>query len=157
VRKWRAEADNVTRRAFTVTTRLTMPISAALIVLLGCTTNQPRQAGQQTEQALAMRLMLADVDQVRAYAYGAGDRQGAETAANDLVQWSKRIGELFPPGQASVDYVDMSPERVSGAPAALQGQTGRLLAAVKTGDRASIGAALAQTERDGCGYCHRTR
>ena len=43
---------------------------------------------------------------------------GAEADRCRLPIWcrSQRMSELFPPGQASCGYVDMSPERVRGAP-----------------------------------------
>ncbi len=114
----------------------------------------PEHAGQQTMQGQSMESMLADVNGVRAYVYGTGTQQAAEAAAADLVSWSSRMGELFPGTQASTDYVDMSPATVSGAPAAMMQTATRLLAAVKTGRRPVIGDQLAQTERDGCGFCH---
>jgi hypothetical protein len=101
-----------------------------------------------------MQLMLADINQIRSYVYGDGTRSDAESAANDLVSWSNRMAELFPPGQASVDYVDMSSERARNAPAAMSKAAGSLLSAVRTGNRAAIGDQLARTERDGCGFCH---
>ena len=67
------------------------------------------------------------------------------------------MAALFPPGQASVDYVDMSPERAKGAPAAMNRTALALQSAVRTGDRAAVTQRLAQTEQDGCGSCHRPR
>ncbi len=114
----------------------------------------PSHVGQPTVQAQSMQLMLADVNQIRGYVYGNGTQSEAENAANDLVSWSNRMAELFPPGQASVDYVDMSSERARNAPAAMSKTAGSLLSAVRTGNRAAIGDRLAQTDRDGCGFCH---
>jgi hypothetical protein len=101
-----------------------------------------------------MQHMLGDVDQIREFVYGGGSQPAAQQAADDLVSWSARISELFPPGQASADYVDMSPERVRGAPAAMTQAADSLRAAVRTGNRAVIGDQLARTERGGCGFCH---
>jgi Cytochrome C' len=101
-----------------------------------------------------MALMLADVDQIRGYVYGSATQADADKAAVDLVSWSQRMAELFPPGQASTDYVDMSPARVQGAPVAMQQSAQSLLSAVRTGKRAAVGDQLAQTERNGCGFCH---
>ncbi len=103
-----------------------------------------------------MQHMLAEINQIRTFAYGSGNQHEAETAAVDLVSWSGRMAELFPPGQASVDYVDMSPERARGAPAAMSNSANLLLESVRTGSRPAITAQLAQTERNGCGYCHLT-
>ncbi len=126
----------------------------APITLCGCTATGAPHVGQPTEQAQAMQNMLAAVNQIRAYVYGGGSREQAETAAADLVSWSQRLPELFPPGQASTDYVDMSPRRVSGAPIAMSRNSELLLAAVQRGNRAAIGNQLLRTERDGCGFCH---
>jgi len=101
-----------------------------------------------------MQAMLADVDQVRAFVYGGGSQADAEKAATNLASWSQRIAELFPPGQATTDYVDMSPERVRGAPEAMQRTSASLLTAVRTGNRVQTGDRLTQTEKQGCGFCH---
>jgi len=103
-----------------------------------------------------MQHMLADLDQIRAYAYGSGSQKDAESAAVDLTSWSQRIGELFPPGQASTEYVDMSYERARDAPAAMRSSADRLLAAVRTGKPPTVSKQVAATERDGCGFCHRS-
>ena len=130
-------------------------VFATLPYLGGCTgTGASPQASQPTTQGQSMQLMLADIDQIRAFVYGGGTQADADKAAANLVSWSQRMAELFPPGQASTDYVDMSPERVRGAPEAMKRTADSLLAAVRTGNRSQIGDRLAQTERDGCGFCH---
>jgi hypothetical protein len=101
-----------------------------------------------------MQLMLADIEQIRSFVYGSSTQADANKAAIDLVSWSQRMAVLFPPGQTSQDYVDMSPERVRGAPAAMARTADLLLTAVRTGQRPAVGDQLAQTERDGCGVCH---
>ena len=111
-------------------------------------------AGALTAQGQSMQHMLEDVNQLRTYVYGTGTREQATGAAADLLAWSRRMGELFPPGVASNEYVDMSPQRASGAPAAMTGAAERLLAEVRSGTRPQIGDQLARTERDGCGFCH---
>jgi cytochrome c556 len=123
--------------------------------LAACAANQPAtQPAQATPQAQLMQQMLADIDRVRAFVYGGGSQNDATNAANDLVSSSNRLAELFPPAQASVDYVDMSPQRARAAPAAMHTAASLLLAAVATGDRAAVGNALGNTERNGCGACH---
>lgn len=136
-----------------------MRIPAALLVctalpLLGSCAGTPPHAGQPTAQGQSMQQMLADVNVVRSYVYGGTSQGDAERAATDLVSWSQRMAELFPPGQASKEYVDMSPQRAGKAPAAMQQAAGQLLSVVRTGSRAAVGTQLAQTERDGCGTCH---
>lgn len=132
-------------------------LCAAYIPLSGCgQMNQAPNAGQQSVQAQSMEHMLTDVNQIRAFVYGSGNQAETTNAAKDLVSWSNRMAELFPPGQASTDYVDMSPERVRGAPEAMKKTTNLLLAAVQTGNRTEIRDQLTRTERDGCGFCHLT-
>jgi hypothetical protein len=80
-----------------------------------------------------MQYMLADVDQVRAFVYGSSIQVDAEKVAIDLLSWSRRMAELFPPGQASTDYADMSVERVRGAPEAMSRSAEILLTTVRTG------------------------
>jgi hypothetical protein len=137
--------------------RAALLIFAVLPLLGGCGgIGQPSHADQPTIQGEAMQHMLADIDRIRAFVYGSGDQSEAAAAAADLVSWSTRMAELFPPGQASAEYVDMSPERVRDAPAAMSRTAGLLQTAVRTGNRPVIGDRLAQTERDGCGVCHRS-
>ena len=130
-------------------------VCATLSCLGGCTGDGSPHAGQPTIQGQSMQLMLADVEQIRSYLYGGNATRGdADKAATDLLSWSRRMGELFPPGQASTDYVDMDSARVSGAPDAMTRTAEQLLAAVRAGTRPAIGDQLAQTERIGCGFCH---
>ena len=132
-----------------------MLICAAQLVVAGCSQmGAPSHAGQPTEQGKSMEAMLADVNQIRAFTYGSGDQRTAEAAASDLVAWSNRLAELFPPGQASQDYVDMSPERARNAPLAVQRAANQLLATVHDGNRALVGGRLEQLEQNGCGACH---
>jgi hypothetical protein len=127
----------------------------ALSVLAGdAGAGPPSNAIAPTPQAQAMQRMLADINTLRGYAYGGGDHAGALAAANDLLAWSQRMGELFPPGKASEDYVDMSPERAAAAPVAMTEAARALLAAVGKDDRTAVGAELAGTEKSGCGACH---
>jgi hypothetical protein len=66
----------------------------------------------------------------------------------------RAMAELFPPGPSSTDYVDMSPDRATNAPAAMIRASQQLVTVVQTGNRAAIGTQLSQTEHDGCGACH---
>ena len=134
--------------------RTRLLLTALLPLCLGSCAGPSPNKGQPTEQGQSMQRMLADVNELRAYVYGTGTREQASQAAADLAAWSRRMGELFPPGVASNEYVDMSPQRVSGAPAAMSAAADRLLAEVPSGTRAQIGDQLARTERDGCGFCH---
>ena len=55
-------------------------------------------AGLPTEQGKSMARMLAAVQTLRVYVQGNTDRLQAEQASTELVAWSGRMGELFPPG-----------------------------------------------------------
>ena len=135
--------------------RRTLAIYAGLLMVGSCgNLGAPPHAGQPTVQAQSMASMLVDVDQIRELVFGGGSQTTAQSAADDLVSWSARMGELFPPGQATTDYVDMSPQRVRDAPGAMSRTAESLRAAVRTGNRAAIGDQLARTEKDGCGACH---
>jgi len=142
--------------------RLALAICSALAVtglsvLAGCgQVGGPRHVGQPTAQGELMGRMLVAINQVKAFSYGSGDQASAQAAADDLVNFSAQLPTLFPPGQSSVDYVDMSPDRARAAPAAMTRTTLALQAAVRTGDRLAVGRSVAQTEQDGCGACHRS-
>ena len=141
---------------------MTVKIPTALLACVtlaclgGCTgMGTSPHAGEPTIQGQSMQLMLADVEQIRSFVYGGNTTQAdADKAATDLLSWSRRMAELFPPGQASTDYVDMDPARVNGAPEAMARTAEQLLGAVRAGKRPAIGDQLARTERDGCGFCH---
>jgi cytochrome c556 len=151
------EVGNILWSRTIMRVRVTVALCAMLPYLAGCGgVGAPSQVGQPTEQGQAMQRMLADVNQIRGFVYGTGTQDDADRAAADLLSWSQRMAELFPPGQASTEYVDMSPARVSGAPAAMTQSAERLLAAVRTGNRPTIGSQLIQTEHNGCGFCHRS-
>ena len=77
-----------------------MLFCAVLLATAGCSQmGAPQHAGQPTEQGKSMAAMLADVNLILAFTYGSGDQRTAEAAATDLVAWSNRMAELFPPGR----------------------------------------------------------
>jgi hypothetical protein len=121
----------------------------------GAKAQAPPTTVTATPQVQAMQRMLADIDQLRAYAYGSGDQAGAAAAAHDLLSWSERLPDLFPPGQASKDYLDMSPERARAAPEAMRRNAQSLVDVMSSGNRAAVGDKLARMEKSGCGACHR--
>ncbi len=129
-------------------------VCAALLLLGACMANPTPNVIQPTPQAEAMQRMLAAVLEIRSYVYGSGTRDDANRSATDLLAWSQRIAVLFPPGQASTEYVDMSPGRVRGASEAMQRTAQVLLTTVRSGTRTAIASQLSITEREGCGFCH---
>ena len=135
--------------------KASLPILAILPLLGSCGYKGPTAAARQpTPQAVAMQHMLADINRIRGFLYGSGSQGEATEAATDLVSWSKRMPELFPPKLASQEYVDMSPERARAATEAMNANAALRLAAVQSGNHATIGDRLADTERNGCGACH---
>ena len=62
---------------------------------------------------------------------------------------------LFPPGQVSKLYADMTPAMAQDAPVVMARLTTALRTAVQTGTPRQAGEALTRLEQDGCGYCHR--
>lgn len=129
-------------------------VCAALPLVGGCMANPTPQAHQPTVQAEAMQHMFADVVAIRSYLYGSGTLDDADRSATDLLAWSQRMSTLFPPGQASTEYVDMSPTRVRDADDAMQRTAQALLTAVRSGRHPIIGDRLEITEREGCGFRH---
>ncbi|HTU53769.1 MAG TPA: cytochrome c [Acetobacteraceae bacterium] len=135
--------------------RAFLPILAIVPLLGSCGGTGPTSAARPpTPQGAAMQHMLADINRIRGFLYGSGSQGDATNAALDLVAWSKRIPELFPPELASQEYVDMSPERARAASQAMNTNAAELLAAVESGNHATIGDRLAETEHNGCGACH---
>ena len=123
---------------------------AVPLLLGGCAA--PEATPRATAQGESMQRMAADVNLIRAFVYG-GSRADARGAATDLVAWSKRIPELFPPG-ASNEYVDMSPTRVRNANVAMVREAEKLLLAVRTASIPAVGDQLVAAEHNGCGACH---
>lgn len=128
-------------------------LGVALLMLAGCSPSAPH-AGQPTVQGQSMERMRATVDAIRAFARGDTSQAQAEQAATELVSWSGRMGELFPPSEAA-QYVGLTPEVARSAPATMLRTSEALLNAVRTGNRQVTGEQLALTEHNGCGACHR--
>lgn len=126
-----------------------------LLVLVACTPQSTQRTLAPTEQGVSMQQKLVDVQTVRNYVYSTATRQEAATAADDLVGWSERMKTLFPPGQVSKLYADMTPAMAQEAPVVMARLTTALRATIQTGTPQQVGAALSRLEQDGCGYCHR--
>lgn len=127
----------------------------ALLGLAACAQTATTTPGEPTPQAVSMKRALANVARIRAYIYGASPQGDAVAAAAELDGFARGLPALFPPGQASNEYVDMSSARVRAAPQAMARTVQGLSAAVATGERARVAEALEDVERDGCGACHR--
>jgi hypothetical protein len=130
-----------------------MRSTVAASVVVACTAPAP-PVGSPTPQSESMQRMLVNVDTIRAFVAGRIEQRQAEDAALELVSWSAQMGELFPPGTAS-QYVDMTEAAARGARDAMLSRATRLAEIVRTGNRPDTGEQLAETEKGGCGYCHR--
>jgi hypothetical protein len=102
-----------------------------------------------------MERMTMDVNTIRAYARGGGGQDEALKAARELVDWSTRLRDLFPPAMVVALYVNMTSEMARSAPEAMRHTAHRLASAVSTGNRDQVTQQLAITESEGCGACHR--
>jgi cytochrome c556 len=81
------------------------------------------------------------------------------TAADSLPPLVAKIGTLFPPGSTDPEShmkpeILSQPEKVAKLAAAVQATVPDLIAAVKSGDKASIAAAYTRTS-NACDACHK--
>jgi len=138
-----------------LTLRFLGVLGIVLLAVTGCAPRTPPNAGQPTIQGQSMQRMLANIETVRAYVRRNATKQEAERAADELISWSARMGELFPPAVAPQQYVDMTPEMARDAPRAMTSHATALSLAVRTAPIPAVSEQLERTERDGCGFCHR--
>jgi cytochrome c556 len=110
-----------------------------------------------------MKRQGADLKAIQNYIKGEGDQASAEKAMADLETIAPKIVTLFPTGtglDAFPGKTGAKPaiwqqwDKFKAIPAVLEGYERKLDAAVKSGDKAAIGAALANTGKNGCGACH---
>ena len=138
--------------------------AVALAVGLGAVgvAAQDKLAQIQTRRE-TMKHQGADFKAIQEYVKGTGDQAAAEKAIADLETIAPKIVTLFPPGTG----LDAFPGKTGAKPAIWQewdkfkaippellADEQKLAAAIKTGDRAAVGAQLANTGKNGCGACH---
>lgn len=110
-----------------------------------------------------MKRQGADFKAIQNFVKGEGDQAEAEKAIADLESIAPKIVTLFPPGTG----MDAFPGKTGAKPdiwkewdkfklipVQLQSLEQQLAAAIKTGDKAAVGAQLANTGKNGCGACH---
>ena len=123
---------------------------------------QDKAAEIQTRRD-TMKRQGADFKAIQDYLKGEGDQAGAEKAVADLLSIAPKIVDLFPPGtglDAFPGKTGAKPDiwkewdKFKAIPPVLAGDEDQLAAAIKSGDKAAIGAALANTGKNGCGSCH---
>ena len=104
-----------------------------------------------------------DVKAIADFAKGEGDQATALAKANDLLELNPKIIALFVPGTSAAEFpgkTGAKPEiwkewdKFKTLPAGLKTEEEKLAAAVKSGDKAAVGAQLAATGKNGCGACH---
>jgi cytochrome c556 len=141
---------------------------AAVICALGAFSvaapAQDKETVLKNREAL-MKGQGKDLGSVKAYIDGKGDQAQAETGATNLAQSIKKIPDVFPPGSGAtstdgkfatkpVIWTDWNKFLETQKTAA--GKADVLLAAVKSGDKATIQVAFGDLGKNGCGACHET-
>ena len=104
-----------------------------------------------------------DLKAIGDFAKGEGDQAAAQKAIDDLLALNGKIVDLFPAGTSMADFpgkTGAKPEiwqqfdKFKAIPAVLKTEEEKLAAAVKSGDKAAVGAQVANTGKNGCGACH---
>ena len=121
------------------------------------------KAAQIEKRRDTMKRQGTDFKAISDYVKGEGDQASAEKAIADLQSIAPKIVDLFPPGTG----LDAFPGKTGAKPAiwqewdkfkvipvTLAGAEEKLAAAIKGGDKAAIGAEIANTGKNGCGACH---
>jgi len=123
---------------------------------------QDKEAAIKTRRD-TMKRQGDDLKAISDFIKGDGDQAAAQKAADDLLALNGKIVDLFPPGTSMADFpgkTGAKPEiwqqfdKFKTIPAVLKTEEDKLAAAVKSGDKAAIGAQLANTGKNGCGACH---
>jgi cytochrome c556 len=144
-------------------------VLAALLILT--LTGIPRAVFAQNKEAVVkerealMKGQAKDLGSVKAYIDGKADLAQAEASAANLTQSTRKIPEVFPPGTGGTD----SEGKFAAKPAiwsdwnkfldvqkVAAGKADALLAAAKSGNKATIEAAFGDLGKNGCGACHET-
>jgi cytochrome c556 len=138
-----------------------------ILALAGISTTmlaQDKETVVKNREAL-MKGQSKDLGSVKAYIDGKGDQAQAETGAANLTQSMKKIPDVFPPGSDAtstdgkfatkpVIWSDWNKFLETQKTAA--GKAEVLLAAIKSGDKATIQTAFGDLGKNGCGACHET-
>ena len=137
--------------------------AVATIGFAAASSAQDKEAAVK-ERVATMKQQGADLKYIGDFVKGAGgDQAGAEAKSQDLLGLNGKLVALFVPGTSSADMPGKSnakPEiwtdwdKFKAIVPVLQDAEMKLADAVKSGDKAAMGAALANTGRNGCGACH---
>src|SRR5215472_15634019 len=148
-------------------------LAAAVICALGAISvaapAQDKEAVVKNRETL-MKGQGKDLGSVKAYIDGKGDQAQAETGAANLAQSIKKIPDVFPPGSGATssdgkyatkpviwtDWDKFLEKQMTAASRTSALPADVLLAAVKSGDKATIQVAFGDLGKNGCGACHET-
>jgi cytochrome c556 len=111
----------------------------------------------------AMKGQAKNMEIIKGFLDGKSDQAAAQAAAQNLVDTTQKIPNLFPPGTDKASpggkygpkpaiWSDRS--KFISTQKAAAGKSEALLAAVKTGDKPAIRTAFADFGKNGCGACH---
>jgi cytochrome c556 len=104
-----------------------------------------------------------DFKAIADFAKGEGDQAKAAQGIADLESIAPKIVDLFPPGtglDAFPGKTGAKPEiwkewdKFKAIPPVLLSEEQKLADAIKGGDKAALGAQIANTGKNGCGACH---
>lgn len=94
---------------------------------------------------------------------GGVDQATALAKAQELLTIAPKIPSLFPAGTSLTDFpgktgakpdIWKEPDKFKAVIPVLEGEEHKLVDAIKSGDKAAIGAQLGATGKNGCGACH---
>ena len=143
-------------------------VAAAVICALaaagGAAPAQDKETVIKNREAL-MKGQGKDLGSIKAYIDGKGDQAQAESGAVGLTESIRKIPDAFPPGSGGPSpdgkfaakpaiwsdwnkFLDAQKSSVSKADV--------LLAAIKSGNKATIETAFSDLGKNGCGACHET-
>ena len=143
---------------------LAVAVICALTAISGTAPAQDKETVAKNREAL-MKGQGKDLGSIKAYIDGKGDQAQAEAGAAGLIQSTRKIPDAFPPGSGGpspdgkfaakpliwsdwTKFLDIQKNAVSKADV--------LLAAVKSGNKATIETAFSDLGKNGCGACHET-
>jgi cytochrome c556 len=110
-----------------------------------------------------MKRQGEDLKAISDFVKGEGDQAAAAKAIADLQSLAPKLVDLFPPGtglDAFPGATGAKPEiwkewdKFKMIPASVLSEEQKLADAIKSGDKAAIGAQLANLGKNGCGSCH---
>lgn len=110
-----------------------------------------------------MKQQGADFKVISDYAKGEADQAVALAKAQDLVSIAPKIPDLFAPGTSMAEFPGKTGakaeiwkewDQFKAKIPPLEAQEQKLVDAIKSGDKAAVGAQLAATGKEGCGGCH---